>query len=576
MKTRNWLPLAALLAISLLLPESLLAVGARGGGGGRPGGGGGARPSGGGGARPSVSRPSPNISRPSPNISRPSPNISRPSPNISRPSTPNISRPSTPNISRPSTPNIARPTTPSVRPSVPNRPSTGSLPNLGGNVTNRPNLPNAGNRPSLPNDRPNLPNAGNRPNTGNPGFARPTPRPTPGGVGDFLGIPGGVRPDSGAKPAFPDRPTTLPGIADRPGRPTTLPGDIGNKLPGNAGDKFPGRPDRPTTLPGDIGNRLPGDGGNRPDRPNVPDRPGNIARPDRPVRPDRPNIDRDNIINNKPSWVNINDNKFNNINANIGVINKRPTMNNWVNNHPARGQYWNNWGNSIHCRPPYNRPWFGNSWWGIHGGPNCGWHYHYWNRGFGWNYWWRPAVWTGVTAWFQPWGWQQPVYYDYGTGGNVVYNNDIVYIDGQQVATADEYAQSAAALATVAPPETEAQAEEAEWMPLGTFAVSTSENDTEPSRVLQLAVNKQGIVSGTMFNSQTDKSYAVQGQVDKQTQRVAFRIGDSDKLVAETGIYNLTQEEAPLLVHYGTEKTETYLLKRLEEPQADAAASQDF
>ena len=498
-------------------------------------------------------------------ISRPSaPNISRPStPNITRPSTPNFSRPSTPNISRPSTP-IARPSTPAVRPSNPSFPGNGSLPNFGGNAGTKPSLPVS--RPNLPISKPGgineFPSAGtrpslpNRPDVSRPDIARPGTRPSPGNVGDFLGIPGGLKPGD-----------------TKPGRPTTLPGDIAK----------PTRPDRPTTLPGDIAKpsrpTLPDRPGNLPDRPStLPARPGDIARPGQPDRPQRPDLNRPNNIYNKPSWVNINNNQINNINTNIGNIVNNKGMGNWINNHPNRGQYWNNWGNGIHCHPPYNRPWFGNNWWNNHGWPNCGWHYRYWNGGlgYGWNYWYRAPIWTGVATWFQPWGWQQPVYYDYGTGGNVVYNNDIVYIDGQQVASAADYAQSAATLATVAPPETEEQAEKVEWMPLGTFALSTSENDTNPSRVLQLAVSKDGIISGTMFNSQTDKSYAVQGQVDKKTQRVAFRIGDSDKIVAETGIYNLTQEEAPLLVHFGTEKTETYLLKRLEAPEEEAGASQDF
>jgi hypothetical protein len=110
-------------------------------------------------------------------------------------------------------------------------------------------------------------------------------------------------------------------------------------------------------------------------------------------------------------------------------------------------------------------------------------------------------------------------------------------------------------------------------MPLGTFAVSTSEKETDPSRVMQLAVDRQGIISGTMFNTSTDQTQAIQGQVDKETQRVAFRIGDNENIVAETGLYNLTQSEAQLLVHYGAERTETFLLVRLDAPPEDGAAS---
>jgi hypothetical protein len=161
------------------------------------------------------------------------------------------------------------------------------------------------------------------------------------------------------------------------------------------------------------------------------------------------------------------------------------------------------------------------------------------------------------------------VFYDYSSGGNVVYQDDNVYIGGQQVATADEFAQSAAALATVEPPATEEDAQAAEWMPLGTFAVSTSEKETDPTRVMQLAVDRQGIISGTMLNTITNESQPIQGAVDKDTQRVAFRIGDNQDVVAETGLYNLTQSDVPLLVHYGTDRTENYLLVRLDAPPED-------
>ena len=48
-----------------------------------------------------------------------------------------------------------------------------------------------------------------------------------------------------------------------------------------------------------------------------------------------------------------------------------------------------------------------------------------------------------------------------------------------------------------------------------------------------------------------------------------MRIGENEDLVVETGLYNLTQEEAPLLVHFGTEKVEEWLLVRLEDPAPD-------
>ena len=128
---------------------------------------------------------------------------------------------------------------------------------------------------------------------------------------------------------------------------------------------------------------------------------------------------------------------------------------------------------------------------------------------------------------------------------------------------------SAMDLATVEPPASEEEAAEAEWMPLGTFAVSTDEQDTDPSLTVQLAVNREGVVAGTLYNIETDEAQSVQGAVDRETQRVAVRFGENEELVAETGLYNLTQDEAPVLVHFGADKTENYLLVRLEEPEEE-------
>ncbi|MCA9075183.1 MAG: hypothetical protein KDA93_09125 [Planctomycetaceae bacterium] len=390
-------------------------------------------------------------------------------------------------------------------------------------MANLPNRPGGGGRPNL----------GNRPGGGHPGAGGV--RPTPGDLGDFLGMDKPLRPGGG------DFASTLParpGIGDRPGgRP-----DLGNR-PG-------GRPD--------LGNR-PGLG-------------------DRPGFNNRPNIgdrwNNNNVISNRPRWANI-DNSTN-INIHNRWNNAFTNVNNrgWWNRPAGRLGYWNGWGNGVRSNwgyYGYRGNWFNGSWWNNHYCPIGGWHYHYWNHSYPSNYWWTVPVWGSLTSWFT-WSapqtvWSQPVYYDYGTGGNVTYENNYVYVGGEQVATADEFAQSAMDLATVPPPESEEQAAQTEWMPLGTFAVSTNEKDTQPSQVVQLAVSKEGIVSGTLFNVDTDQAQAVQGQVDEETQRVAFRIGESEDFVAETGLYNLTQEEAPVLVHFGTERTENYLLVRLEEPE---------
>lgn len=55
-------------------------------------------------------------------------------------------------------------------------------------------------------------------------------------------------------------------------------------------------------------------------------------------------------------------------------------------------------------------------------------------------------------------------------------------------------------------------------------------------------------------------------------QRAAWTIGDNDKVVSETGIYNLTKDETEMLVHYGSDKTEQWTLLRLEEPEGGSDA----
>jgi hypothetical protein len=149
-----------------------------------------------------------------------------------------------------------------------------------------------------------------------------------------------------------------------------------------------------------------------------------------------------------------------------------------------------------------------------------------------------------------------------------VYSNGYVYMNDQPIATTEDYAASAADLANVPPPANPDQ--KTEWLPLGTFALSENEADKDPSRVLQLAVDKEGVISGVMFNKKTNQTIPVQGRVDKETQRVAFTMGDAKDVVFETGIYNLTQQQTPILAH-GDGREETYLLLRLEQPKDGAA-----
>jgi hypothetical protein len=235
--------------------------------------------------------------------------------------------------------------------------------------------------------------------------------------------------------------------------------------------------------------------------------------------------------------------------------------------------YWNNWGFGVRSF------WNPYGYWGLFSPRFWAtnycyfpWYrsYYWWGSGYPYSYWWNTPTWGGLTSWFPSYGWSTPYYYGYGPGGNITINNGYVYMNDLPIATTADYAASAANLATVPTPTNPDQP--AEWMPLGTFALSASETDKNPSRVVQLAVDKDGIISGTMYNQDTKQTYPIQGRVDKETQRVAFTIGDAKDVVFETGIYNLTQQETPILAH-GDGREETYLLLRLEPPKDEGAAT---
>jgi hypothetical protein len=340
-----------------------------------------------------------------------------------------------------------------------------------------------------------------------------------------------------------DRPSTLPSRPGQGGGGEQLrPGD-GNRpgKPGGGGDG-PGRPgggDRPGR-PGDGCDNRPGRPGDRPDRPGQGGggeqwRPGN-GNGNRPLRPGDNGWAnyRPGRINNWNQWGNYRHDNWNNINHN------------W-NNHWA-----SNWNNCNH--------WFNNDWWHNH--PCDGWN---WPSNGNW---WAWAAWPAVTNWL-PWGWNQPVYYNYGD--NVYYDGDSVYYGDQQVATADEYAQQAEAIATSIPADVKPAPED--WMPLGVFAVTQDGESAsdDPTMFLQLTVSKQGIIAGTLQNTTAGTVKSIEGMVDKETQRAAWTPEGETRPLMETGISNLTQDTTGVLVHFANGDTQQWMLARIDKPKEGGA-----
>jgi hypothetical protein len=154
------------------------------------------------------------------------------------------------------------------------------------------------------------------------------------------------------------------------------------------------------------------------------------------------------------------------------------------------------------------------------------------------------------------------VAYDYGS--SVVIYDNFVYVNGEAVATPEEFATQAATIADVgraAPPMDTDQ-----WQPLGVFGL-IQPDEKVAQRVFQLAVDKAGVLRGNYYDAVADSTTPVYGSVDMKTQRVAWSIGEKKDIVFEAGLQNLTKDESTVLVHYGKERTQQMVLVRLEQPQ---------
>lgn len=144
----------------------------------------------------------------------------------------------------------------------------------------------------------------------------------------------------------------------------------------------------------------------------------------------------------------------------------------------------------------------------------------------------------------------------------------MVFVNGEKYGSAEQYYNDTTEIAASVPEMTDEQAAQMEWMPLGVFAI-TAEGVNASSMYLQLAISKQGVIAGTFYNESTGATHPVEGMIDEETQRAVWKAADGTNanIVMETGIYNLTQDQAELLVHYGPEQTQTALLVRLDEAE---------
>ena len=84
-------------------------------------------------------------------------------------------------------------------------------------------------------------------------------------------------------------------------------------------------------------------------------------------------------------------------------------------------------------------------------------------------------------------------------------------------------------------------------------------------------MSKQGIISGTLQDTQTGDVKPIEGMVDKKTQRAAWTVGGKTRPIMETGLTSLTQDTAPALIHFADGTTQQWLMVRLDKPEEQAA-----
>jgi len=432
------------------------------------------------------------------------------------------------------------------------RPS-GGAPKAHSNASGIPNIGKPGG------GTPNV----SKPNIANQGGGTPRPNIDVSGAKPHGGF---ERPTAGSR-----TPPKLDGDGPRGNGKTDLP-KVGGDRP-NA----PGKSDRPNLAARPRGgasssqlNDFLGGGSQDGGKPDL----GKDGRPNL-GKNDLPDISKDNLPKlgkddpklTKDNLPNVGDRGNNSTNINVGDVNIGNSVDYsknqqaWVDNHHTTGnQVRVNSGNryaSAYNNGAYRQ--------GAVGG------YPYYG---GWNnqgayYGWRPVTYAAFGTFMgAAWASAQPRYYAYGTGGNVYYENNIVYVDGQAAGTPEEYAAQSAALVAAAP----AQVTDTDWLPLGIFAL-TREGVNDSQAMLELAVNKQGILAGTYYNEATQVSRSLKGMLDQASQRAAigFADGKNADVVLETGIQNLTQDEAPALLHQGNDRSGPVLLVRLQAPAGEAA-----
>ena len=173
------------------------------------------------------------------------------------------------------------------------------------------------------------------------------------------------------------------------------------------------------------------------------------------------------------------------------------------------------------------------------------------------------AIWWGATNWptlarvFAIPGGTKPFAYVYDQ--NVTFKSDLIYVNGQPISSYEDFVASSRKLAN----SFATKDNDPNWIPFGTFALSTSVKTKTSDHAVQLVVDADGNIAGTYANWKNGTVESIHGRVDIDTQRVAFDIGGQANLTIETGLTNLTNDKVRVWAHLPNNHSQTWFLARM-------------
>ncbi|MBX3415442.1 MAG: hypothetical protein KF708_22350 [Pirellulales bacterium] len=133
-----------------------------------------------------------------------------------------------------------------------------------------------------------------------------------------------------------------------------------------------------------------------------------------------------------------------------------------------------------------------------------------------------------------------------------------------------DYAKAAGEASTLADQGAQASVASSDFLPLGVFQISTSEDGT-PDALVQLQVSHEGVIRGEYVDLVSHQTQPVTGAVNRETQRVAFRVGPTSKATFDVQLAGLTEEETPAWVHFPGGVTREFYLCRASEKEEQQA-----